>query len=371
MSGVIVTLALLAGATPAAAATARVEFRGDPRSGYDVLVFTAAPGERNDLTMEKVGPTLTVRDAGAAISPGRGCTAVPGGVNCAAYLIDADLGDQDDVATDVGDLYSSLDGGAGNDRLSGGAGMTGGPGEDVLTGPGPFADEDGATPAHDVYAGTGGSTLSYWTRATGVVVDLRAGRAGEDTVSGVSSIDGGNGDDVLIGDDGPNTLNGGRGLDRIKGLGGNDTLQPGTSSGRGKERVDGGPGSDTILGSGRSIVRCGPDADEAYGSMRTYIAADCETVDVDPGKARLVADLASENVAFLTLRRCFCETHTFRAFVGRTVVARARGKKFGVRLRLNADGRRLLRRTGRLDVTIATRDGHIFEGFRTRLRLRE
>ena len=51
-------------------------------------------------------------------------------------------------------------------------------------------------------------------------------------------------------------------------------------------------------------------------------------------------------------------------------MARASGRKGAVKLRLNVRGRRLLRKTGRLDVTIALRDGHIFERFRTVLTLR-
>jgi hypothetical protein len=51
-------------------------------------------------------------------------------------------------------------------------------------------------------------------------------------------------------------------------------------------------------------------------------------------------------------------------------VARASGRRGAVKLRLNALGRRLLRKDGRLDVTIALRDGQSFERFRTVLKLR-
>ena len=154
----LVILTVLAVAAPARAATVDVDFRGDPRRGYDVIVFKAAPGERNVLTSEHVGQTVTLRDAGAPItSRDSRCTAVEGGVSCPAWSLEADLGDQDDVAS-VGGI---IDGGPGHDRLSGGGTLIGGPGKDVLTGTGPFVDDYGVTPAPDVYTGTGRSELSY------------------------------------------------------------------------------------------------------------------------------------------------------------------------------------------------------------------
>ena len=81
--------------------------------------------------------------------------------------------------------------------------------------------------------------------------------------------------------------------------------------------------------------------------------------------------LRGAGASFVTFKRCDCATHTFRALTrdGR-VVARARGRTGAVTLRLNALGRRLLERRGRLDATVTIRDGHIFESFRTVLSLR-
>ena len=210
-------------------------------------------------------------------------------MSCPAWSLEADLGDQDDVAT----VSGIIDGGPGNDRLSGGGTLIGGPGRDVLTGNGPFVDDDGATPAPDVYTGTGRSELSYGTRRTGIRVDLRTGRAAEDTVSGIPNVEGGYGDDVLIGDDGPNHLSGSRGGDRVVGLGGNDRLDAGSCClyglGGGAETILGGAGDDRLdpTGGRSATVRCGPGADEtATSTVRTFVAIDCETVDTDAGEAR-------------------------------------------------------------------------------------
>ncbi|MDA0172447.1 hypothetical protein OJ998_25305 [Solirubrobacter taibaiensis] len=371
----LVILTVFAVAAPARAATVDVEFRGDPRRGSDVIVFKAAPGERNVLTSEHVGQTVTLRDGGAPITVlDSRCTAVEGGVSCPSWPLEAELGDQDDVST-VGGI---TDGGPGNDRLSGGGTLIGGPGEDVLTGIGPFVDDDGATPARDVYTGTGRSELSYGTRRTGIRIDLRMGRAAEDTVSGVPNVEGGYGDDVLIGDDGPNHLSGSRGGDRVVGLGGNDDLDAGSCClygfGGGAETILGGAGDDEIdpTGGRSATVRCGPGADEtSTGPDRTFLAADCETVDTDAGEGRFAPDLRSATAAFFTFPRCGCHRHTFRVLAGDDqVVARASGRNGAVKLRLNALGRRLLRKDGRIAVRITSRDGDVDDGFRTVLKLR-
>ena len=61
----LVILTVLAVAAPARAATVDVDFRGDRRRGYDVIVFKAAPGERNVLT----GNGPFVDDDGATPAP--------------------------------------------------------------------------------------------------------------------------------------------------------------------------------------------------------------------------------------------------------------------------------------------------------------
>ena len=114
-----------------------------------------------------------------------------------------------------GEGNNILDGGAGNDTLTAGGGndtLTGGDGDDVLNG------------------GEGNNILD--------------GGAGNDTLTagaGNDSLTGGDGDDVLNGGDGNNVLDGGAGNDLLTGGRGNDTF----AGGVGRDSLFGGDGTDT------------------------------------------------------------------------------------------------------------------------------
>ena len=130
-------------------------------------------------------------------------------------------------------LSSLLRGGAGADTLKGGSGddiVDGGADDDVIVG------GDGA--GNDRYIGGSGSdTVVYSSANTGIVVDLAAGTAsgaeiGNDALSGIENVLGGQGDDILTGDTldnrvegdaGADTLNGGLGADFLLGGAGDDT----------------------------------------------------------------------------------------------------------------------------------------------------
>jgi hypothetical protein len=82
----------------------------------------------------------------------------------------------------------------------------------------------------------GGDRVTYATRTAPLRVDLADaaadGEAGEgDTLLNIESVEGGSGDDQLLGDDGRNSLFGGRGRDRLAGRGGGDTLLSGFGGG--------------------------------------------------------------------------------------------------------------------------------------------
>src|SRR4051812_49292476 len=89
--------------------------------------------------------TLVVRDAGAPLTAGTGCTAVEGGVSCTVMRDAPDfvafLGDRDDRSSADG----SIDAGSGDDRLAGAGTLTGGPGADVLIARGPVRFLDAGT----------------------------------------------------------------------------------------------------------------------------------------------------------------------------------------------------------------------------------
>jgi hypothetical protein len=116
------------------------------------LAFVAGRGERNATVVQAAyaGTPWTVRDTGAVIIPGEGCTAHDAHtVSCAApptnmfdVLIAADvsLGDLDDRVTleqpdQAGFFKLFAAGGDGNDTLSsqGGGALNGGAGDDILS----------------------------------------------------------------------------------------------------------------------------------------------------------------------------------------------------------------------------------------------
>lgn len=251
----------------------------DSKYGYEtsVLVFTAAPGERNQIVVARVDgvPGFVLHDAGAAVS-GADCPRIDANtVICDAERVAVDAGDGDDtvrmptVATTSGPRVFVLDsyarGGDGADAMTGDAFLAGGPGNDLLTCPrrcvlaggggddvlrGGSSDDllsgDGDGPAgligyeapitdapqrgtDTIDGGPGRDQLTYRGRITDVKVDLAArtatGGGGElDRLAGIEDVSGGSGADFLLGDAGDNQLEGGPGDDRIAGRGGADYL---------------------------------------------------------------------------------------------------------------------------------------------------
>ena len=170
----------------------------------------------------------------------------------------------DDVlrASERGAMANVLNGGPGDDRLWGHGGFDeldgGGGGRDELYGRGgEDIMRDGDRPGDtgpDVFHGgsdgccliLSGDRVSYRGRTEPIHVDLtRRGVAGEpgegDVLIDVESVEGGSGDDRLLGDGNRNSLIGRPGRDRLVGRGGDDTLHPGP----GGDRILCGPGDDT------------------------------------------------------------------------------------------------------------------------------
>ncbi len=234
--------------------------------GRSWVVFDASPGETNRVVVsfDKLG--LTITDYGAvAIVPGAGCTPSVDAhsVWCpSVYAAQLDLGDRNDSLHAVtplrrcclepvvagtggpGDdalrvargsrraevrISARFDGGGGSDRLYGGHG------DDSFT----DGDRDDAAeavaPNRDVIDGGsdwgGGDTVSYEHRDKRVSVNLATERGPEgDRLKGLEHVQGGSGDDRLVGTDAgspPQRLNGGPGRDVIDARGGTDYIYPG------------------------------------------------------------------------------------------------------------------------------------------------
>lgn len=242
----------------------------------------------------------------------------------------------------------SLEGGPGDDRLSGQE-LAGGAGNDLLTGtaaddrlrPGAGRDRVVAGAGNDrvdaadddpdlVDGGPGSDRAAYAESADPVIVDLAAGSGDDgDELAAVENVEGGRNADVLRGDDGPNALadgdlipeNGGQArADVLDGRGGDDLLAPGSGDtalgGDGNDVVDGfargatvdaGPGDDRLAVKTAGPVdvpsandlRCGPGDDTVDGpSIGDLLRADCERV---RGAASLTTRSLSADRTALTL----------------------------------------------------------------------
>ena len=325
-----VALTIFAG--PASAATVRLIDvpDGAPCEKYQpqdcgdrrvpLLVYAAGHGEANRVRVAARAGTVRIRDLGATVRPGRGCSRI-GAHRARCEIPDALAGVY--VATRGGPdrLISELDptiglfvdGGSGNDVVVGGRGgdrLFGGRGADVLRGrdgqdllydaaprrtfragdPSPFAVDPvqptvplaGPGAGRDSFdGGRGRDYVSYAGRSAGVTVDLAtraplAGQRGErDSIVGVEHATGGAGDDRLKGNREANELRAGGGDDRVAGRAGDDYLEG--SSGR--NVLSGGLGDDQITGGTgeRERFACGPGVDSVFNvDPVDLVGADCE-----------------------------------------------------------------------------------------------
>jgi Ca2+-binding RTX toxin-like protein len=127
-------------------------------------------------------------------------------------------------------------GGEGNDSVYGGGGndtLNGGTGNDLLNGGGNFDIAD------------------YSDATTNLVVNINFGGAqtisaqmGTDTFVSIEGINGGSGNDLLVGTSGGNVIDGGAGNDEIYGIGAGDLLRGGI----GNDQIEGSGGDDTMEG---------------------------------------------------------------------------------------------------------------------------
>jgi Ca2+-binding RTX toxin-like protein len=99
--------------------------------------------------------------------------------------------------------------------------------------------------------GPGKYDTAVYKRAVGpVAISLKAGTAtgawGTDSLTGLEDIVGSRFDDTLTGDAGPNFMGARSGMDTLIGLGGDDIVQ----AGKGNDSLDGGPDTDRLDGGG-------------------------------------------------------------------------------------------------------------------------
>ena len=233
---------LLWGAVPEAAPAAEVV--GESAFGSPRLGFTADAGEKNRLIVTSSGPTVTLTDEGAVINlhPSAPCTQrSQHQVTCEAPLnLRIALGDANDLARV-------------RDKLSGGAGLDGGPGNDALVAAPSGSSITGGDGDDRLYGGAGG--------------DILRGLAGDDRIDGGAELD---------------DLRGGTGRDRLRGGAGDDYLE----GGGGRDDLGGGRGRDGVTYAGRRravfVTLDGRRNDGGRGE-RDVVRADVEDVSIGSG----------------------------------------------------------------------------------------
>jgi hypothetical protein len=329
--------ALFACPAAATAASVVVETDCDKYGCRDSLVYSAARGERNDVTVVQDGDLVTVRDT-ARIQPGGACEALDAfGARCALQSVNRfarfELRDQAD-ALDARALAisSRVDGGAGDDRLAGpdaiGSQFVGDMGDDELTGgasPDRFESNrrdgsdmiaGGGPPPVDADAYPGGDEIFYGrSRSVSVRLDGRpndGGRGEHDNLLSIEGVWTGAGEDVVVGSTADEFMYGGPGSDLLRGGGGADRLVGGDRlsprrdipfgspdrleggagpdvldaqggrdlliGGSGRDQLDGGRGPDRIRSRDpdRDWVLCGRGLDRLAASAADVLARGCE-----------------------------------------------------------------------------------------------
>ena len=259
--------------------TASAAVAGQSSLDGETIVYSADPGEANRLTVGREGDRLVFDDPGATIAAGRGCVSVSATrVTCepSRGFTSVELGDGDDEATTSGDVGGvggtiGLNGEQGNDVLRGTAdsnSLSGGPGADRLeAGPGTnslyavFTLGDGS-PLEMPELVLARDTITCVPPAESV--DFRSVSVDEtDVVSG----DCGTAvhvytEDAVVGrgSEGADLISGNYFPTRLYGLGGNDRL---FGTGTIENRMDGGPGDDSIESGGLLL---GGDGDDRLSS---------------------------------------------------------------------------------------------------------
>jgi Ca2+-binding RTX toxin-like protein len=271
--------------------------------------FTAAAGERNDLTVDAgSGGAVQFRDAGAPITPWLWCAPFPlGQASCDPEggpreadggRVSVDLGDGDDRAiirwipgTDTRPGAIGVAGGAGSDHIENSANglirFDGGDGNDTLvTGPAAGAYLLGGAGADLIASSADCCAIASYNDHDRAGVRVTLDRTANDGVAGegddvrTSGVIGSPGPDVIVGDARANTLTGSGDADVLDGGDGDDTINASVQD----TQALGGP-------DGPDAVRCGAGNDDVVADENDKVGVDCDRIRVGlSGGPQLVLD---------------------------------------------------------------------------------
>lgn len=233
-----------------------------------MITYTAAPGQRNLLTIDQTGGNFTFNESVISITDGDGgggCTVAAGDASCpqgGVTSIVIDMGDQDDSI------------GASSQNVLVPVTGTLGDGDDFI----------GTTKNNDTLDGGPGSDRFF-------------GGDGNDTFNGgpgSDSIDGGAGNDVLHGNDGNDSIQGGDGNDQLFGDAGDDQF----GNDPGSDTFNGGDGEDLVSsfdGTNQSWTQNGVADDGSPGEGDNW-GGDVEDLRLGDGNNTVVAGAADNQI---------------------------------------------------------------------------
>lgn len=302
--------------------------------GVSTTTLTLVGGSDGD-TMVVEGPVSpeTGSIGTLALTPAAGNDTVSVGGAVGALAVSGSGDGDDDYAISATSPTGTLDTGPGNDvARSAASGLTlaGGAGNDLLIGPATLnggTDNDvlePTSPSANVAGDLGTDRVSYELVATPLTLAMQNAtditvNGSATIVTGVERVEGGSGDDTLVGQSGHDELFGGEGNDTIEGRGGGDILDGGPgfntvsyASAGGAVNVDLGAGTgaspavDTlhsfrgvITGPGNDTVT-GTSADESFslgaGNDTVNAGAGNDSVDGGPGNDLLRGGLGSDSL---------------------------------------------------------------------------
>ena len=182
---------------------------------------------------------------------GSGSDRIDGGVGAGDLIDYSNAPIPIKVTLNGSNFVSAFVNGVAQDRIRNVEGVSGGTGNDLLT---------GDSKVNRLLGNAGNDTL-----VGGRGNDLLDGGAGNDVLNGGIGLDtlrGGTGNDTMNGGKGNDSLDGGNDNDRLFGMGGSDTLM----GGRGADWLDGGTGADSLNGSnGNDTLTGGSGKDMLVG----------------------------------------------------------------------------------------------------------
>lgn len=356
------TVALPAAAAPAA--TVSVIDRG--RYDGPVMTFDAATGEVNQVTVEGSMSERRVVDTGAPVTAGRGCRQVGEHEAVCSGVFDTTMTLRDGDDRVVLERAARVDGGVGDDTLTGSPGgdsLGGGDGRDTIDGRGgpDFVRDDDEGVFADTLAGGAGDDHLLYDGPQGVRVNLGdpsapAGAEGEgDMQSGFESVIANTaGPSELIGTEGSNSLTARGAGSRIVAGGGIDLITAGDDA-----EIDGGAGADRLGAGPGSRTLCGAGTDELSAFATGHLAPDCERlplqfVDIADAVIRPHPKVRGRVVGF----RVPCPSEAGRRGCrGRVLLRDPDGLPLGKRAWTTRRGR-----TPTIGVTLAERDAERIRG---------